>query len=71
MKFELGPVTTSISYNKAYLAGLCFEKLYKLLGILKPEPPRTRCYCHANGKTPLFLPSKSQKMPLTIFLKSL
>ena len=39
---KIDPIESEISFTAAYRVGFVFEKFYKLLGILKPEPPMTR-----------------------------
>lgn len=48
------PIEDSISFKTAYILGFIFEKIYKLLGISKPEPPMTRFIATQLGKSHYF-----------------
>lgn len=51
---KLDPVDSSISFKNALFAGIILEKLYRFLGILKPEPPMTRFMALQLGKSHYF-----------------
>lgn len=51
---KVEPVMRSISVDSAYRLGWIFEKIYKFLGIRKPEPPMTRFVALNLGKSHYF-----------------
>lgn len=53
------PVDSSISFSMAYKIGYVMEKFYKLLGIVKPEPPMTRFIATQLAKSHYFSHAKA------------
>ena len=59
MKIE--PVMNAIDVSTAYKIGWVLEKVFKLLGIQKPEPPMTRFVALNLGKSHYFSHEKAKK----------
>lgn len=57
---NIRPLESSISYNLAYAVGLILEKLFKLVGIYKPEPPMTRFVAMQLAKSHYFSHDKAK-----------
>lgn len=58
---KVEPVMKSIDLTSAYRLGWMFEKLYKIAGIQKPEPPMTRFVALNLGKSHYFSHNKAKK----------
>ncbi len=58
---KIDPVMKSIDVSAAYRLGWMFEKLFKLAGIQKPEPPMTRFVALNLGKSHYFSQDKARK----------
>jgi nucleoside-diphosphate-sugar epimerase len=58
---KVEPVMKSIDLNTAYRLGWMFEKIYKIAGIQKPEPPMTRFVALNLGKSHYFSHEKAKK----------
>src|SRR5690606_7731933 len=58
---KVAPVMKSIDLNTAYRLGWLFEKVFKLFGIHKPEPPMTRFVALNLGKSHYFSHEKAKK----------
>lgn len=58
---KVEPVTSSISVSLAYKLGWFLEKVFKLLGIKKPEPPMTRFVALNLGKSHYFSHEKAKR----------
>jgi nucleoside-diphosphate-sugar epimerase len=58
---KIPPVVKSIDVASAYWLGLILEKIFKLLGIYKPEPPMTRFVALNLGKSHYFSHEKAKK----------
>ena len=61
IKSKLAPLEQSLSFRFAYMLGFIFEKLYKLIGIIKPEPPMTRFIALQLAKNHYFSHTKAEK----------
>ncbi len=59
MKIE--PVQESIDVKTAYRLGWALEKVFKLAGIRKPEPPMTRFVALNLGKSHFFSQEKAKR----------
>jgi nucleoside-diphosphate-sugar epimerase len=59
MKIE--PVMGSIDLQSAYRIGWFLEKVYKMAGIQKPEPPMTRFVALNLGKSHYFSHEKAKR----------
>lgn len=57
---KVEPVMTSIDVTTAYRLGWVLEKVYKMLGIQKPEPPMTRFVALNLGKSHYFSHEKAK-----------
>lgn len=55
------PITTSISFSKAFKIGKVLEFIYKTLGIYKPEPPMTRFVATNLAKSHYFSHEKAKR----------
>lgn len=58
---KVEPVNTYISVSTAYKVGWVLEKVFKLLGIKKPEPPMTRFVALNLGKSHYFSHEKARR----------
>lgn len=58
---KVGPVMNHISVEAAYRIGWVLEKLWKLTGIQKPEPPMTRFVALNLGKSHYFSHEKARR----------
>jgi nucleoside-diphosphate-sugar epimerase len=58
---KVEPVIRSIDVGTAYKLGWLMEKVFKFLGILKPEPPMTRFVALNLGKSHYFSHEKAKK----------
>jgi 2-alkyl-3-oxoalkanoate reductase len=58
---KVEPVMNSISVEKAYRLGWALEKIWKMAGIQKPEPPMTRFVALNLGKSHYFSHEKAKK----------
>ncbi len=58
---KVEPVLKSIDVQSAYRLGWVLEKVFKLLGIQKPEPPMTRFVALNLGKSHYFSHAKAQR----------
>lgn len=59
-KSKLEPIESSISYKNAYRLGYVLEKIYKFIGITKPEPPMTRFVATQLAKNHYFSHAKAK-----------
>jgi Nucleoside-diphosphate-sugar epimerases len=60
-RLKISPVTKSISLSQAYKLGWFFEKLFRLGGIKKPDPPMTRFVALNLGKSHYFSHKKAEE----------
>lgn len=58
---KVDPVISSIDISTAYRLGWLLEKIFKFLGIQKPEPPMTRFVALNLGKSHYFSHAKAKK----------
>lgn len=58
---KIDPIESSISFRRAFRIGSILEKVYRTLGILKPEPPMTRFMALQLGKSHYFSHAKAIK----------
>lgn len=58
---KVDPVVRSIDIQSAYRLGWILEKVFKLLGIQKPEPPMTRFVALNLGKSHYFSHAKAKR----------
>lgn len=58
---KIEPVMRSIDINSAYRLGWFLEKVFKMLGIQKPEPPMTRFVALNLGKSHYFSHEKAKR----------
>lgn len=58
---KVDPVMNSIDVTTAYRIGWLLEKVFKLLGIMKPEPPMTRFVALNLGKSHYFSHEKAKR----------
>jgi nucleoside-diphosphate-sugar epimerase len=58
---KIGPVMSSIDVDTAYRLGWMLEKVFKFLGIQKPEPPMTRFVALNLGKSHYFSHEKAKQ----------
>jgi len=58
---KVEPVDSMISFKMAFIMGAFLEKIYKLFGILKPEPPMSRFVALQLAKSHYFSHAKAQK----------
>lgn len=58
---KVGPVMRSIDIQTAYKLGWVLEKVFKFLGIQKPEPPMTRFVALNLGKSHYFSHEKAKR----------
>lgn len=58
---KVEPVLKSIDIGTAYKLGWLLEKVFKLLGIIKPEPPMTRFVALNLGKSHYFSHEKAKR----------
>ena len=58
---KVEPVMKTIDVTSAYRLGWAFEKLFKLAGIQKPEPPMTRFVALNLGKSHYFSHEKAKR----------
>jgi nucleoside-diphosphate-sugar epimerase len=58
---QVDPVMRSIDVMTAYRLGWLFEKVFKLAGIKKPDPPMTRFVALNLGKSHYFSHEKARK----------
>jgi nucleoside-diphosphate-sugar epimerase len=60
-QLNIAPVLSSIDVQSAYRLGWFFEKLFKIAGIQKPEPPMTRFVALNLGKSHYFSHEKAKR----------
>lgn len=58
---KIDPVDSHISFKNAFFIGGILEKVYKILGILKPEPPMTKFMALQLGKSHYFSHAKAKR----------
>jgi nucleoside-diphosphate-sugar epimerase len=58
---KVEPVMNSIDINRAYRLGWLLEKVWKILGVQKPEPPMTRFVALNLGKSHYFSHAKARR----------
>lgn len=56
---KLDPIESSVSFKNAFRVGSLLEKLYRLLGIISPEPPMTKFMALQLGKSHYFSHKKA------------
>jgi len=59
VKSKLEPIEESVSFKMAYIVGFILEKVFKLIGINKPEPPMTRFVATQLAKSHYFSHAKA------------
>lgn len=60
-RLKIDPVIKSIDVNNAYRIGFFFEKFFKFLGVIRPEPPMTRFVALNLGKSHYFSHEKAKR----------